>query len=241
MNLIEADAKQILENNGLAVPAGRRLFQPGEVPTDLSGQLAVSLVIPRDHHQPRGIPVEAVHDARALHATDRRPAPTTAEQAVNQRPGRMAGPRMHDEPRRLVDDDQVLVLVEHVKIHWFGFEPGRRRGRHFPAEAIAGAKPARRARRSIVEANVAVDDEPVHLAAAMSGEQPGQVLIQSRGVDRDRVLGCLAQARRGRPLRQTVPIRSTATPTVIDESATLKIGQWGTWIKSMTEPWTPRS
>jgi succinyl-CoA synthetase beta subunit len=41
VNLIEADAKQILENNGLAVPAGRRLFQPGEVPTDLSGQLAV--------------------------------------------------------------------------------------------------------------------------------------------------------------------------------------------------------
>src|ERR1700682_893660 len=111
------------------------------------------------------------------------PRRTTAEQAVDQRPGRMAGPRMDDDPRRLVDDDQVLVLVEHAKIHWFGFEPGRRRGRHFPAEAIAGATTPRRARPSIVEANVPVDDEPVHLAAALSGEQHGQVLIQSRGVD----------------------------------------------------------
>ena len=69
-----------------------------------------------------------------------------------------------------------------------------------------------------------IDDQAMHLAAALSGKQPGKVLIESRGVGRNGVLCRLAQARRGRPLRQTVPIRSTATPTVIAESATLKIG-----------------
>lgn len=96
-------------------------------------------------------------------------------------------------------------------------------------------------RWTIVEANVPIDDQPMHLAAALSGEQPGQVLVESRGVGRDGVVFRFAQARRGRPLRQTVPISNTATPTVIAESATLKIGQCGTWMKSMTEPLTPRS
>jgi len=98
-----------------------------------------------------------------------------------------------------------------------------------------------RARRRVVEADMPVDDQSVDLASALSRKQPGQVLIEARGVGRDDVLGRLAQARRDRPLRQTVPTRSTATPTVIAESATLKIGQCGTWMKSTTEPLTPRS
>jgi len=70
---------------------------------------------------------------------------------------------------------------------------------------------------------VPVDDQPVYLAATLSRKQPGQVLIEARGVGRDGVVCRLAQARRDRP-RQTVPIKSTTTPTLIAESATLKIG-----------------
>ena len=39
------------------------------------------------------------------------------EQRVDQRPVGIAGRRMDDEPRRLVDHDDVLVLVDDVERH----------------------------------------------------------------------------------------------------------------------------
>src|SRR6202022_1563080 len=146
-----------------------------------------------------------------------------------------------DQPGGCVDGDQVVVLVEHTKVHRFGLQLRRNGFRDFPAEAIARPQTASRPRRSVIEADVPLRDQPLDLAAALPRDQPGQVLVESKGVDRDSVLLRLGQARRERPLRQSVPTRSTATPTVIAESATLKIGQCGTWMKSMTEPLTPRS
>src|SRR5256884_3105517 len=153
----------------------------------------------------------------------------------------MAGSGMDDEPGRFVDDDQIVVLVEHAKIHRLGPESGWRRCGQFPAEPVARAEPAPCAGRPVVEADVSLRDQSLDLAAALPREQARQILIESRRVDRDGVLFRRRQARRGRPLRQSVPTRSTATPTVIAESATLKIGQCGTWMKSTTEPLTPRS
>src|SRR6202011_1331205 len=97
-----------------------------------------------------------------------------------------------------------------------------------------------RPRRAIVEPDLPLRDQPLDLASALSFEQAGQVLVQSRGVDGDGVPIRLGQTGLERPLRQIVPSRSTATPMLIAESATLKIGQCGTWMKSMTEPLTPR-
>ena len=153
----------------------------------------------------------------------------------------MARPRMDDEPGRFVDHDQVVVLVKHTKIHRLGLEPRWRRRGQFPAEPIPRAEAAPRAGRPVVQADVSLRDQALDLAPALPLEQAGQILVESRGVDRDRVLFRRRHARRGRPLRQRVPTRSTATPTVIAESATLKIGQCGTWMKSITEPLTPRS
>src|ERR1700719_2450136 len=135
----------------------------------------------------------------------------------------MTGSGVHDESCGLVDDQRVVVLVEHVELDRLGCEPGWHGGRHLPAETIAGVEPAGGARRPVVEAHVPVDDQPVYLAAALSRNEPGQVLIEARGVGRDGVVCRLAQARRDRP-RQTVPIKRTTTPTLIAESATLKIG-----------------
>jgi hypothetical protein len=44
------------------------------------------------------------------------------DQAVHERPRRVADPRMDDEPRRLVDDQQVLVLPGHAQVHGLGLE-----------------------------------------------------------------------------------------------------------------------
>src|SRR5207253_1940384 len=143
-----------------------------------------------------------------------------AEQAMDERAGRMARPRMHHEPGRFVDDDQVVVLVEHAKIHRLGLEPGWNGGWQFPAEPIARAEAAPRARRSIVQADVSLRDQSLHLAPALPREQAGQILVESRRVGRDGVLFRRRQARRGRPLRQSVPTRSTAAE--IGRQTTLK-------------------
>src|SRR5205085_2064415 len=184
---------------------------------------------------------EPVDDTWPLRAADRRPSGGPAQQPMNQGAGGMPGPRVDDQTRRFVDDDQVVILVKHAEVHRLGLEAGRYRRRQLPAEPVTPAKADPRAGRSIVDANMALRDQSLDAAPALSNQQAGQVLIESRSVDRDRVVLGLAQARRDRPPRQSVPRRSTATPTVIAESATLKIGQCGTWMKSITEPLTPRS
>ena len=61
----------------------------------------------RDHQQPARVLVQAMDDAGARHAGERR---RMREQRVHQRAVRLAGARMHDQADRLVDDDQRRVL-----------------------------------------------------------------------------------------------------------------------------------
>ena len=92
----------------------------------LAGKRAMRLVIARDHDQPGGVAVEPVDDPRTLGAADRRPAGSAGQQPMNQRAGGMPGSRVHHQPCRLVDDDQVVILVEHAEVHGLGLQPGGR-------------------------------------------------------------------------------------------------------------------
>src|SRR5207244_1007699 len=143
--------------------------------------------------------------------------------------GGMTRSWVDDEARRLIDDDQVVILIEHTEVHRFGLQPARLCLRQLPAEPITLAQADARSGRSIVDPNMAVRDQPLNAASAQSNQQAGEVLVESGGVGRDGMVLSLAQARRGRPPRHKGPSRRTATPTVIAEAATLKTGQCGTW------------
>ena len=78
----------------------------------LPGELGVRGVVLGDDHQARRPAIEPVHDPRPLLAADAAEIVHVMEQRVDQRAGRMAGGRMHDHPGRLVDHDEVAVLVE---------------------------------------------------------------------------------------------------------------------------------
>ena len=71
----------------------------------------------RDQHDPRGVAIEAMDEMDAAAAPARR---AVREQRVHQRAGRIALRRVHDEPGRLVDGEERVVLVEHGERPGFG-------------------------------------------------------------------------------------------------------------------------
>ena len=63
------------------------------------------------------------------------------DQRVDQRAVGIARRRMHDEPRRLVDDDEVLVLVDDVERNILALRLGGRGGGHVDRVGLARFDP----------------------------------------------------------------------------------------------------
>ena len=111
------------------------------------------LVRARDHEQARGVAVEPVDDAGAPRL--RASCDRLRQEAVDERAVRMTCRRMHDDARRLVDDEQMLVPVgDPEALHLLRLELGltarRKLGsapRRRPAGGSSAAGSRRRARR----------------------------------------------------------------------------------------------
>jgi hypothetical protein len=72
----------------------------------------VRFVRARDDKEAGGVAVEPMDDSGPVLL----PAPGLSDQAVDERPGPMARARMHDDPGRLVDDEEMLVLVGDAEV-----------------------------------------------------------------------------------------------------------------------------
>jgi len=81
---------------------------------------AVGLLGPGDDKESRRVAVEAVDDARPLR--DVPPGDPSREERLHERPARVARRGMDDDPGRLVDDEQVLVLVGDPQLALLGLE-----------------------------------------------------------------------------------------------------------------------
>src|SRR5947207_8046633 len=86
----------------------REVLARQPAPAHELAQTAVRLGRAGDDEQARGVAVEAMDDARAVRLLPARDV--VAEQPVYERPACMAGRGMDDDPRGLVDDEEVLVL-----------------------------------------------------------------------------------------------------------------------------------
>ena len=78
----------------------------------------MSLLRPRDDQKARGVAIEPVDDPRPPLL----PAPRLSEQPVHKRAAPVAGGRVHDNSRRLVHDEQVVVLVGNSKLDVLGLK-----------------------------------------------------------------------------------------------------------------------
>ena len=85
----------------------------------LAHQIKLSVLILSHDHQTGGISVQSVHDTRTRQRSENR---IVGKQAVEKCIVPMPGRRMNHETGRLVDDEDVLVLVNDIKVHRNRFE-----------------------------------------------------------------------------------------------------------------------
>ena len=97
------------------------------------------IVLGDDHHAGRPL-VEPVHDAGPQFSADAAQIGHMMEQRVHQRTALMSGAWVHDHARRLVDNDDVAILVEHVESDGFGKGRGGYRRRQVHRDDIALAQ-----------------------------------------------------------------------------------------------------
>ena len=203
----------------------RRVLAGDVAALELVSQVTVGGLGPGDDEQPRRVLVETVDDARPVGVAAR----GLPGQRLGERALLMAPARVHDESRRLVDDQQLVVLVGNRDV---GRVDRLRHGDRglVDLDRVAG--------RQLVALG---HDRPVdgHRAGVDQARGAGPAAERRREVGVERA-GPRARGQRSGARRSRTKIR-TMTPNVIATSATLKAGQCGNLTKSVTAPLATRS
>ena len=159
---------------------------------DLGRQPQVGPVGLRHHQQPRGVPVNPVDDAGALHPVDAgEGVPTVVEEGVDERPGRVPRGRVDDHSFGLVDDQKVFVLIDDVQRDVFRLQLQRFRLRQGEGNLHPGCYPqvfVLFAGRAAVHLHLPAFDQLLGKAAGQIGALFGNPAVQT-----------LARVRRFRP------------------------------------------
>ena len=126
-----------------------------------------------------GEPVQAMHDSGPQIAAQRGERLKAAEQRVDQRAAMHSGSGVYHHARRLVDGDQVLVLVQHAQWDRFRFGAQGRQLVGLHVDAVTQAQYAGGSRRHAVYQHPFALDPILQAGAAELGEALMQRLIQT--------------------------------------------------------------
>ena len=172
-----------------------RLVDPlDRVDAELAGEADMGPVVLGDHHHATDLAVEPVHDPRPQHPADPgQAAAAMGEQRIDQRAVGMAGRGMHDDPGRLDDHDQVLVLEQHLELARLGDGVGGARRGDVEHDRVARFDPVARlvyhppAQRQAALAHQRLQARARHLRQPQ-GEEPvePQALVRRLGDQLDR-------------------------------------------------------
>ena len=175
-------------------PAAGHHFAPGEREIfllhltlgELPRQLFVRPIVLRDDHQARRALVQPVHDAGPLFSADAAEIVHVVQQGVDQGAALVARRRVDHHARRLVDDDQILVLVDDRERQILG--RGRRLDRlgNLDRDLLSGLDRLVRLRRVSCDQHGALLDQPLKLRPRQR-ERRGEKSIEPEivGVDRN--------------------------------------------------------
>ena len=173
----------------LDVPAPDRLLQP-----------LVRLVGARDDEQAGGVAVEAVHDPGPVLVAA---GGVVLDQPVHERSRRVPDARMDDDSRRLVDDQQVLVLPGDVQVHRLRLERRSVR-RQLDDDVLPALQPVALDAGLAVDEDGAARDQPLGERARAHLRPAGDRAVEALGLRGAKAESCQlggAGASLGRPLR----------------------------------------
>ncbi|MNT49083.1 hypothetical protein D3C72_1859110 [compost metagenome] len=129
-----------------------------------------------DDHQARGFLVQPMHDTGARQLARGRVA---VQQAVEHRTAPVTGGRMHDQPGRLVDDEQRGVLEHHVQRHVLRREgEGLRRNLRLDLDLLAHLDRSLGAARLAIHPHGAFLDPLLDAAAREFTEMPREQFVE---------------------------------------------------------------
>ena len=120
---------------------------------------------------------------RATPPMPERLSPQWAISALTSVPLGMAGAGMHHEARRLVDDDERVVLIDDIERNGFGAGLGGTGGGQAELESVARFDPVFRVhygRRA--QGDVALLDQALHAGAAQLGQALAQEAVEPLAV-----------------------------------------------------------
>ena len=153
---------------------------------ELLGQALVGRIILGDDQQAAGVLVQPVHDAGALYPANAGKAiAAMGNEGIDQGSRLIAGPGVNHEPCGLVDDDQVLVFIDHGERNgfgpWFGCHGRRDHRLHALArlQLVAGFGCG-----NTLDRDLAFRDKPLKAGAADLGKSKRQEAVKPvRGFD----------------------------------------------------------
>ncbi len=161
---------RIAADGGIDTPAGRHgapherdVFLLDLAILELPRQFLVRGIVLRDDHHAGRAAIEPVDDSRPQHAADAAEVGDVMQQRIDERAGGVTRAGMHDHARRLVDDDDVGILVKDLERHRLGFGGGRCGGGKIDGDAISRTHREVRARLARGDAHVTVFDQLLDL------------------------------------------------------------------------------
>ena len=136
-------------------------------------------VVFRHHHQAGRASIETVHDARPQLAADAAQVVHLVEQRVDQRALRVAGGGMDDHAGRLVDDDEIRVLIDDVEVEVLGLRDRAARLGNVDGDRLAGVHDAVGRHGVARNGDLAVFDETLNLRPRLAAEHARQIAIDA--------------------------------------------------------------
>ena len=162
------------------VPDHHRLICPCQtVVLKLCGQCLVRSIILCRNNQSAGIPVNAVNNPRPQSAPYPAQAlPAVVEQGVDQGPVRVPRRGVDHHPHRLIDHDDVLVLIDHIQRDILRQGVRRLRLRHEDLYRLRPAQFAALGRRPPVYRHLLPGNKPRRRGAGQLRQTPCQETVQ---------------------------------------------------------------
>jgi hypothetical protein len=172
-----------------------------------------------NHEQARCVAVQPVDDPRAVRNFTSCDPPV--EERVDERAALVTRGWMHDEPRRLVDDEQVLVVVGNSKLSLLCLQCRLRALTRRDLDGLAALEPVTFRDTFTVYKHRAFGEQslsfPTGAHFGQSGDKAVDPLARSGGRN--------SNAYRGRVSPARIATKRIPTPTTMNVSARLNAGQ----------------